>query len=127
MICNIIILIIAFQLTHNSLLSGTRGVVSWEIENKDFRAAIMWSIPYSYKSGKRNTLSIGFIDRHKADIFDIMNQPNSNEETHFRLAKYDRECNLINCVKENLEMVGIMTNGYKAVISIEIKERETNS
>lgn len=113
-----------FQLAHNSHLSGTRGVVSWKIENKDFRAAIMWSIPYSYKSGKRNKLSIGFIDRHETNLF-VLNQQTSKDEIQICQAIYDRECNSIQCERENLEIVGIMTNGYKAVISIKIKEKKT--
>ncbi|VDI49572.1 Hypothetical predicted protein [Mytilus galloprovincialis] len=115
----------SFMMAHKTprSINGTSGVVSWEIENKDIRVAVMWSIPSPFWINK-NTLAVCFLKEVDEHVFDSMYNCTWNNGQYISRAEYSSDCSCISCIEENLEIIGIMGNSKKTVICIELKENE---
>lgn len=96
---------------------GTKGLLTWKIEGKNYKAAIMWSVPFGREA---NRLALGFPCYNDTKTQNEMYTDARGVKHRRQEYKKDESRSPVEMCVDDLKMTGIMTSERRTTIEIEL-------
>ncbi|CAG2215772.1 unnamed protein product [Mytilus edulis] len=106
---------------HGYTMTGSSGIVSWLIRNKEKRVVVVWGSPFIAS----NTMAVGLTtagkDNHESSWFNTITQGKSDANLRYEPFTYDNAIKEIIIEDEDFQICGSMGTSHKPEVKITVR------
>lgn len=106
--------------------TGTSGIVSWLIENKQRRIAILWKSPYFGSNSVGICISTSGNVTQEDSWFNVISNNQQDEKLKYKFATFSNSSEEIRVGDPDFELVGSMGTSSKPEVKITLRPKMTH-